>query len=156
MARNRRPRLAPAEPAHTIVVQAQIAGLPLEVVEGEWVTLRSLFEPFGKDVSKQIGRLETWANVEKMLIRPRSGSTDPRAKEAWCIDRRHVAQAIAELGPRECSRSQWASENWPGWWDAARSTCPQCSLVGERYLVTLLQDKMKKGARVGARSLGAS
>jgi len=67
------------------------------------VTLRSLFEPFGKDVSKQIERLQAWANLRRFSLRPR-GVTENRAenlmRDSWVIDRRHVAQAIAELDPR--------------------------------------------------------
>lgn len=85
------------------VVRAEIAGLPLEVVDGEWVTLRSLFEPFGKGVAKQVDRLGTWASLRKFRLASRGRDNDFNRLETWAIDRTHVAQAIAELDPRGMS-----------------------------------------------------
>lgn len=86
-------------PARIVVVN--IAGLPLEVVKNEWVTLRSMYEPFGKRVDKQIEGLKGWANVAKFWLTPR-GCADKRAEnlpaiETWCVHRAHAAQAIADL-----------------------------------------------------------
>lgn len=86
-----------------VAVQAEIAGLPLEVVEGEWVTLRSLFEPFGKRVDAQLERISEWANLRKVRLPSRMGlgnSAGNLVSETWTIDRRNVAQAVAELDTR--------------------------------------------------------
>lgn len=91
------------------IVVANIGGQSLEVVDGEWVTLRSLFEPFEKEVSKQVDRLDTWANLQKVRL-PSRGGAEKRAEnlppsETWTIHRSHVAMAIAELDPRGMSPS---------------------------------------------------
>lgn len=84
-------------------VEAEIAGLPLEVVDNEWVTLRSLFEPFGKRVGEQIRRLQEWADLRKLHLTARASDNDFTRLETWTIHRTQVAQAIAELDPRGMS-----------------------------------------------------
>jgi hypothetical protein len=96
----RTPMAAKGETGALTIVTASIAGLPLEMVEGDWVTLRSLFEPFGKEVHKQIARLETWAKLGKVQLRPRGAPGNLPESEVRTIHRTHVAQAIAELDTR--------------------------------------------------------
>lgn len=89
----------PAAGSEAIVV-ASIAGLPLEVVQNEWVTLRSLYEPFGKRVDKQIASLSGWALVRKFRLTPKGVDGDSVAaipNDAWCVHRTHAAQAITDL-----------------------------------------------------------
>jgi hypothetical protein len=96
-------RAALVELPPVAIVTAEIAGLPLEVVENEWVTLRSLFEPFGKRTSEQLARLREWANLRQFSLTARTltgKSAENLTRESWAIHRDHVPQAIAELDPR--------------------------------------------------------
>lgn len=103
------PQVELFERPSTSIVRADIAGLPLEVVEDEWVTLRSVFGPFGKEVGEQLPRLQEWAG-EKLRKFPLPSQTveGNQAKRAsslqtWCIRWRAVPMAIAELPIRGMS-----------------------------------------------------
>jgi len=93
------------------IVVATIAGLPLEVVEGEWVTLRSLYEPFGKRVDKQIDGLKGWALVRKFRLTPKGVDANSAGipNDAWCVHRTHAAQAIADLSTMGMSKDVLAA-----------------------------------------------
>ena len=109
----RTPMPTKGEVSALVIVTAQIAGLPLEVVEGEWVTLRSLFEPFGKRVASQLdslggpivdgkneARTEGWAKLRKFPLSPRmltGNRAENLTRDGWCVHRSHAAQAIADL-----------------------------------------------------------
>ena len=83
----------------TVVVDGDL--LEVIAIDGKgWVTLRSLLAPFGKEVEKQVERLQAWADLRKELLRPRSGSTDLRGKFAWLVSAEHAPMAIAELDSR--------------------------------------------------------
>lgn len=89
-----------------VIVVATIAGFPIEVVDGEWVTLRSLFEPFDKVASRNFARLQTWADMRKVRLPPRMGSWASDGNfisDSWTIHRKHVAQAIGEISQRGMS-----------------------------------------------------
>ncbi|HEY4117389.1 MAG TPA: hypothetical protein VGM56_06015 [Byssovorax sp.] len=86
-----------------------VDGAALEVVEldGEgFVTLRSLYAPFGKRVDNQVAQLETWATLRKIQVPSRKGAGNLPDPEPLCIAYRDAPLAIArtavaaELGPQ--------------------------------------------------------
>lgn len=102
------PEVVQPEPEETVTMLSTVVvdGDQLEVLtldDTGWVTLRSLFGPFGKRVDEQVERLRGWVlpeDLRKVLLPARPGSTDSRGKVGWIIAEKLVLGAIAELDSR--------------------------------------------------------